>query len=187
MKCFLSMGFIAAGFVLGTSLAEAQVSVRAPFVRVQVGGPGVYVRAPFVNIFVPSNPPVYVLPPQGPVFIPPPPRPVDNMPPAEGQPLPKADPKRQPENPDLDPPQPLTPAKPLTMQEFAKSFQPKAGSYEITILSPVTKEPTPVRFTLPEGTPKRINVNGRSIEFQYGPRQFVRIEFDRDGALITSR
>ena len=73
------------------------------------------------------------------------------------------------------------------LAEFAKSFQPKGGSYELMIQSPVTKEPTTVRFTLPEGTPKNVQVNGRSIEFQYGQRQFVRIEFDKEGALVTSR
>ena len=41
--------------------ARADVYVRAPFVRVQVGD-GVRVRAPFVNLFVPSGPRVYVMP-----------------------------------------------------------------------------------------------------------------------------
>ena len=36
--------------------------VRAPFVHVQVGGPGVYVRAPFVRIFVPRGPVYHVVP-----------------------------------------------------------------------------------------------------------------------------
>src|SRR6516164_4840067 len=59
------------GLSLGQSTASAQVFVRAPFVRVQTG-PGVWVRAPFVNLFVPPPPAYYVYPPPG-TFVPPPP------------------------------------------------------------------------------------------------------------------
>jgi hypothetical protein len=100
--------------------------------------------------------------------------------------VPRKDPP-QPKDLDLAPPKPIQAGKAPTMAEFAKNFQAKAGSYEVIILSPVTKEPTPVRFMLPEGSPKRVNVGDRDIEFRYGPRQFVRIEFDKDGAIITSR
>jgi hypothetical protein len=44
-----------------------------------------------------------------------------------------------------------------------------------------------VRFSLPEGTPRRVVVRENEIEFRYGLRQFVRIQFDEDGALVTSR
>ena len=50
-----------------------------------------------------------------------------------------------------------------------------------------TNQPTTVRFCLPEGTPRRVIVKRDSIEFVYGLRQWVRIEFDRDGATVTSR
>src|SRR5437763_3077741 len=58
------------GWLGWVSASQAQVFVRAPFVRVYVGGDGaVGVRAPFVNFFLPPagpiNGPVY-----GPVYRP---------------------------------------------------------------------------------------------------------------------
>jgi hypothetical protein len=56
------LSILAAGLVLWTgSTASAQVSVRAPFVRVEVGPGGTYVRAPFVRYY--AGPPIYVTPP----------------------------------------------------------------------------------------------------------------------------
>ena len=54
------------------SSSQAQVFVRAPFVRVWVGD-GVGVRAPFVNLYVPPSGPVYG-PFYGPrvIYVPPP-------------------------------------------------------------------------------------------------------------------
>ena len=46
---------------IATPIATAQVYVRAPFVRVQVG-PGVAVQAPGVDVLVPPAGPVYVVP-----------------------------------------------------------------------------------------------------------------------------
>jgi hypothetical protein len=169
--------------LIATTAVEAQVFVRAPFVRVQVGG-GVAVRAPFVRLYLPPGPPspVYYSPPvylrSAPVpFTAPLPTP-ELVPVAPLQAGPPA---------DDAPPAPQQAANVMTPEAFVKAFQPKAGSYEIELLNPVTQQPTPVRFTLPEGTPRRVNVTRREIEFSYGPRQFVRIEFDQDGALVTSR
>src|SRR3954447_20356071 len=86
-----------------SSAAQAQIFIRAPFVRVGVGD-GVYVRAPFVNLYVPPsgpvvyNPyaPVVVVPPAN-VYVPPapqlvqpvqpvPPGKIDNAPPQPIQP-----------------------------------------------------------------------------------------------------
>jgi hypothetical protein len=74
-----------------------------------------------------------------------------------------------------------------TLDAFSKTFQAKAGSYEVTVINPVTKLPTSVRFSLPEGTPRRVVVTRDSIEWVYALRQWVRIEFDRDGATVISR
>jgi hypothetical protein len=173
----------------GSHAVQAQVYVRVPFVRVEVGGGGVAVRAPFVNLFVPPGPTYY----PGPVLVPGPmqlpgeffPAPQPRLVPMP-EPIPAPQPKFQ--VPDDGPPPPVQQGPmAMTAEAFVKSFQPKAGSYEVTILNPITKQPTPVRFTLPEGTPKRVNVNRREIEFFYGPRNFVRIEFDRDGAQVISR
>ncbi len=165
-----------AGLGLASS-AQAQVFVRAPFVRVQVGGPGVYVRAPFVNLWIPGGPPPVYVP--APSFVPPMPAPVEVQPKAEPQPAPKSE--------DLAPPTPVQPAQAPTLEQFANSFKAKGGSYEVTLQNPVTKAPTTVRFTLPAGTPRRVMVRRNEIEFEYGLRRFVRIEFDQDGAQVVSR
>jgi hypothetical protein len=183
--------------VLGlASVSEAQVFVRAPFVRVGVGD-GVYVRAPFVNLWVPNGDPYY-----GPAFGPrvtymaPPgvvvqPQSTQQpqqtpQPPAPQPVLPQPTPVKPPIKDDA-PPQPVQPAQAPTLDAFAKTFQPKAGTYEVTILNPISKQPTPVRFILPEGTPRRVHLTRDSIEFVYGLRQWVRIEFDRDGVMVTAR
>jgi hypothetical protein len=186
-----NLALVALALVVGLGLAstaEAQVFVRAPFVRVQVGG-GVYVRAPFVNLWIPP-PPIYVAPAPtymapAPVFVPPLPRVVESPPP---QKEPQSDPQPQPapQN-DNVPPQPTKAGKALTLEQFANSFQPKAGSYEVSIINPVTNQATQVRFSLPDGTPRRIHVRRNEIEFDYGIRRFVRIEFDSEGVMVTSR
>jgi hypothetical protein len=202
----ISIMSIATLTILATAAtASAQVFVRAPFVRVQVGGPGVYVRAPFVNLFVPGGPPpVYVVPesvaPPQPFVAPAPaqqaePIPLpkqlpDGKPPAPQPKTPPPPPKPMPPTEkvqDQTPPQPSTPERVLTIEQFAKSFQPKEGNYEVTLLNPVTKAPTTVRFTLPEGTPRRVNVARNEIEFNYGFRRFVRIQFDREGVEVIAR
>ena len=208
------------------SAVSAQTVIRAPFVRVETGGPGTYVRAPFVGVFVPAGPgPVYFGPPLPlypqsvqPGFFPPPPgAPVPanpNAPPPVAraplpvapentlpqprtvpQPLPQGpatpkpvDPKtvEPPLNPDLVPPAPQQAVKVPTISEFVKSFQPKAGNYEVTLTSPVTQRPETVRFSLPREA-QRVNVTRYGIEFVLGPRSFVRIEFDQDGPIVISR
>jgi hypothetical protein len=174
------------------SAAEAQVFVRAPFVRVQVGG-GVFVRAPFVNLWVPpgpayyAGPGVYVGPP---VYVAPTPRVVESFEPPQPQPLPPQQPVPQQQpvpNNDNGPPQPARAVKVPTLEQFASSFQPKGGNYEVSIVNPVTNQPTPVRFSLPDGNPRRVHVRRNEIEFDYGIRHFVRIEFDNEGAMVTSR
>jgi hypothetical protein len=190
MTRMLLTAIVAVGcLIAGASVASAQVYVRAPFVRVEVG-PGVSVRAPFFSLNLPPAcpvvpGPVYTLPPPS-IYVPPTPKPaqpVDLLPPtpvANG-PAPKVAP------PDLSPPVPTQPAQALTLQQFAKSFKAKAGSFDVEVINPVTKQPSRVQFTLPEGTPKRVIVNANDVEFRYGVLRFVRIEFDADGVQVTSR
>jgi hypothetical protein len=182
MKRTLILGVAVVTLLGMVSASQAQVFIRAPFVRVAVGD-GVAVRAPFVNLYIPPSGPVYYAP-FGPrvIYMPPPPVVVQSQAPAsEAVPAPKT--------PIVDtaPPAPAQPAQVTTLDSFAKSFQPKAGSYEVTLLNPVTKQPTAVRFLLPEGTPRRVHVTRDSIEFVYRIGQWVRIEFDREGAIVTSR
>ena len=196
------------GLLSAVPPARAQVSIRLPFVRVQVGGPGVAVRAPFVDYFAPSYPPPYYYGyyavPRTYYYVAPQPYRVELATPAVPTPAPQQSepaqaegaqpeqlppPKRDdvPDQPDDAPPPAAGPAEAMTLEQFAKSFKPKAGSYEVELLNPVTRQPDRVRFTLPEGAPRRVDTRRNEIEFNYGPRQFVRIEFDRDGAIVTSR
>ena len=192
----------------GAPVAQAQVSVRAPFVRVQVGGPGVSVRVPFVSLYIPSNPPFYVGQPPVAQFGPapsyiaaPPPTAVPAPAPAP-QAIPKALPPLAPPlqaqaapvppqavptqpQPDFVPPTPAKIAVP-TLAEFAKTFQPRPGNYEISLINPLTNQPTPVRFSL-HAAPQNVRLGDNLIEFQFGPNQFVRVEFDRQGAFVVSR
>ena len=165
----LSISALTLVSVLGlTSWSQAQVFVRAPFVRVFVNGPDVHVRAPFVNINVPGSRPLYMAP--APVVVPGQPERVPAPAPVEA-----------------NAPAPVEQPRGLTLSQFANSFQPKAGNYEVALINPVTGVATPVRFTLPEGTHRRVNVFRRELEFDYGPRQYVRIQFDRDGASVITR
>lgn len=177
--------------LLTAGAASAQVRVRAPFVRVEVNG-GVYVRAPFVNLYFPGGPPAYVVPApsgNGPAFVPPAPMREGDAPatqkPAKQEPA-KPQAKDAPP-PDEGAPPPAAAPGTLTINDFVKSFKPKAGNYEVELLNPVTNQPTPVRFTLPEGTPRRVHVSPREVEFDYGARRYVKIQFDRDGAVVISR
>ena len=182
MKRILICSAAVAMTVLGlTPLASAQVYVRAPFVRVAVGD-GVYVRAPFVNLYVPDGPVygprVFAAPPV--VLVPQPPPPVVVVP----QPPPVVYMAPQPKPLIVAP----TPAGAVpTLQDFSRSFQAKGGTHEATVLNPLTNQPTTVRFTLPEGTPRRVIVDRDSIEWVYTLRTRVLIEFERGGAKVIAR
>lgn len=205
---------------------QAQVFIRAPFVRVGVGGPGVSVRAPFVNIYIPRSTPAYypapgyyapgyygpgyggsgmviprhyssdyTLPPLEPRFVPAEPRFVPGS-------LPESDPGVIPstaktiERPSatipsepkgFEAPEPRAAVDGMTIDEFVKTFKPRAGNYELDLINPVTKKATNVRFSLPEGMVTSVQIKGAMIEFRYGPMSYVRIAFDKDGAEISSR
>ena len=144
--------------------ARAQVFVQTPWASVRVGPPGpsrVLVQTPWATIAVPVQlqgarspaPP----PSSEPVYIPgaPPPVPV---------PVP------------VEAPATRVP----TLGEFAASFQPKGGRYEVEIEHPATGRPVRVSFTLPDGAPRRVKVHRRELDFEYAGRQ-VSIRFLRDG------
>ncbi|MBY0522414.1 MAG: hypothetical protein K2R98_03410 [Gemmataceae bacterium] len=61
----------------------------------------------------------------------------------------------------------IEPVRPITLAEFAASFRPAPGTYQVVFLNPVTKCATPVTFTLPPGCPK-VCVSRREITFDYG-------------------
>ena len=75
-----------------------------------------------------------------------------------------------------------TRVRPPTHAEFARHFQPLPGRYEVVLLHPDTHRPVQVCFTLPPGCPKKVRVERRELEFDYG-RYEVEIRFDRRGGV----
>lgn len=79
----------------------------------------------------------------------------------------------------VPPPTPLTPpptpVRPLTLPEFAATFKPAPGTYEVLFLHPVSKKPVNVTFTLPPGC-VQVRCDKREIEFDYGNR-VIRLRF----------
>src|SRR6266852_1682093 len=153
MRKHLVLSLAALTGLLGiTTAARADVFIRVPFVTVHVGGPGRVVVNP------PVAPPIIIGQPIDVPPVVPPPRVIETQPAA-----PVVVVQRAP-----------------TLDEFAKSFQPAPGKYEVTIQHPVTCEPVKVCFTLPEGCPKKVRVHPREIDFDYGKTD-VSIRFIRDG------
>lgn len=142
---------------------QAQVAVQAPLTRVEVGPNQVKVQAPFVRIQVPvvpqptGTPPMFVVPPP-----PPPPAPIILPVPPAG-------------------------TLPLTTAEFAASFKPLPGTYEVVLLHPFTGQPVKVVFTLPrtEGYYKT-HARPRFIEFD-SPDHAVEIRFHRNGRVNVEK
>lgn len=127
------------------------------------GGPGFTVETPVARLTIEPAPPVVAEPPP-PVFGEPPPPmiqgPVPPPPVIQGPVLPP---------PQLIPAPPPGPAfvRPLTVDEFARIFQPIPGRHEVVLLHTRKKCPVKVCFDLPPGCPK-VKVHRHSIEFDYG-------------------
>jgi hypothetical protein len=192
MSRTLSLSLLALAGLLGvTAPCPADVIVRTPRVRVVVGpvvacGLGVTYPAPrFVGVYrVPpsvvvtvAQPPV-VVPAQPPVIVPAPPMPAPApaglppgtvvLPPGTVAPAPAPAPVV------------LTPAPPMTHQEFARIFKPLPGKYEVVLIHPGSKRPVNVCFTLPDGCP-RVVVHHRELVFDYGRHHEVAIRFALGG------
>jgi hypothetical protein len=136
--------------------------VRAPFVSVG-GGPGVSVRAPFVDVRVGGYAPVPVdAPLPGGVVVGRSPAPVVVPPP---------------------PPPPVV-VRALSVDDFVATFRPAPGTYEVTLLHTRTGCPVTVCFTLPPGCPT-VCVHRHQIDFDYG-REEVRIRFQIGGKVKVS-
>jgi hypothetical protein len=154
--------------------ARAEVIVNVPFVHVRVGGGGVFVRAPFVTV---ETPRIVVAPASGPTVLPP----VEVAPPPQkiGDPIPVPLPK--PGQTDFSVPVPLPAPRVMTHREFADTFKPVPGTYDVVLLHPVTHKPVQVTFTLPPGTARAVRTFPRQINFDYGSRRDVTIRFMGDG------
>jgi hypothetical protein len=135
----------------------------------------VIVRGPFGGlIVVPSSSSDVRVGPAG-VAVNPTPLPVAPVPIAPVQPIPLPPPTPTPIMPAPPPP----PAAPISPQEFARTFQPQPGTYQVTFLHPRTSQPVTVSFVLPPGTPRVYYVPG-SLIFDYG-RHEVEIRFQIGG------
>jgi hypothetical protein len=166
MRSLPCLGLLALlGLAGAAKPASAQVSINAPFVQVRIGD-GVYVRAPFVRVYVPTRPvrrarPVRAVPRQRVVPEGPPPVPVEEL-------------RTYPVVPPV--------ARPMTPQQFAAAFEPRPGAYEVVLEHPRTHRPVTVRFTLPEGAPRKVRANRLKLEFDYG-RYRVTIRFFHNGTV----
>jgi hypothetical protein len=150
--------------------ARAEVLVSTPWVTVHVGRPAradVLVATPWTTVHVGQPglpPPVVALP-------------------AEPQPLPLP-----PAGPEVVVPPTVVPGpvsvRPPTLAEFAASFHPAPGHYEVVLLNPETCCPTKVCFTLPCGCPT-VRVHEKSLVFHYGLLDNVAIRFHHDGSVTV--
>ena len=132
--------------------ARAEVLVSTPFVTVHVGRPAL----PPPIVAYPGDPPPVPLPPAEPVTVAPAPVVVPG-------------------------PAPVA-VRPPTLAEFAASFHPEPGHYEVVVLNPETCCPTKVCFTLPCGCPT-VRVHDKSLVFHYGLLDNVAIRFHHDGSV----
>jgi hypothetical protein len=144
--------------------ARAQVNVQTPWAGVQVGTPA------------PAR--VLVQTPWGVIAVNPPPRAVvPAAPPAPGAPV-----YVPGEPPPVPLPIPVEPAsgRVPTLSEFAATFTPKGGHYEVVVEHPITGKPVKFGFSLPDGTPRRVRVHRNELEFEYRGKE-VSIRFLRGG------
>jgi hypothetical protein len=150
--------------------ARAQVVVQTPWVVVEAPtgpGQGVLVQTPWVT---------FRLAPRRPAPVPravAPPALEPGLPPARGEPPPVPIPAA------ADAPA-AAPAPVPSVAEFAASFQPRPGNYEVYLRHPATGAPVKVAFTLPDAPVRRVRVHRRSLDFDYGRRE-VSIRFLANG------
>jgi hypothetical protein len=156
------------------SPGRAEVIVRVPFFSLTTG-PRAYPGSPVVYVRVGGLVDVQVRKAsRGPVA---PPRVVTG---------PVAPPARDVQPPP--PPQEGTVIRAMTIAEFARTFKPAPGTYEVYFVHPVKKRPVKVVFTLPEGYPRKVKAHPRQLVFDYGRRHWVRIRFLHNGtATVTAR
>ena len=131
--------------------APARVLVQTPWVTVGVGA-----RGTAVSRQAPTLPPPDPAPAE-PAFVP-------GAPPPVPLPIPV-------EAPAIRAP---------TLNEFAATFKPAPGRFEVVLQHPMTGQPVKVSFTLPPGAPKRVKVHKRELEFEYRGKD-VTIRFLRGG------
>lgn len=79
--------------------------------------------------------------------------------------------------PSIAPPPAVVPLRPMTVQEFAATFKPLPGNYEVLLIHPKTCCPVKVCFTLPPGCLRKVRVTKHKIVFDYKCQRNVVIRF----------
>jgi hypothetical protein len=165
------------------SPARAEVIVRVPFFSIAVG-PGACPAVAGFQLSIPRVVDVQVRRASRVVIPPPLPAPVVTAPQAV---IPSPLPAPVVTAPQAPPPPPLpVVVQPLPVSEFARTFRPAPGAYEVVLLNPVNNRPVKVNFTLPDGYPRKVKANRRELVFDYG-RHWVKIRFTASGARVISR
>ncbi len=83
----------------------------------------------------------------------------------------------------VPPPRPVRPVRPPTIHEFARTFRPLPGKYDVVLCHPYTGQPVRVCFTLPPGCVKvvvRKKLFCYEIDFEYRDCE-IEINFKRRG------
>ena len=94
-------------------------------------------------------------------------------------------PARQPE--PAQPPQPRAQGLAPSHTDFASTFQPLPGQYQVQMLHPFTGQPVTVSFQLPPSRGAyRTRVTARYVEFD-APDHTVDIRFARDGKVFVDQ
>lgn len=167
------LALVIAAFLGTTGTLWADIVIDVPFFFLRIGPKGQIAVAVPGPIPVPEQPArpaqpekraaeepstePLVVPPTAPAQVLPPPRPDEG-----GAPIEKP--------------------RPPTHGEFARSFQPQEGLYEVLLTHPHTGQPVLVRFRLPPGLPKTVRIEKNELEFDYGNFE-VEIRFRRSGAV----
>jgi hypothetical protein len=160
---------------IGAVSGRADVVIRVPYFALVVGSPGYHV-GPAVRVRVPCLVDVQVSRASR----------VVTSPRAPGVPGPVVAPDAGAVQPP--PPQPVSPAVPaVSIAEFARTFKPAPGTYDVCLIHPRNKCPVKFSFTLPEGSPRKVKVYPRQLVFDYG-KHWVKIRFALRGKVrVTSR
>ena len=152
--------------LLALSISLATLSALVP-----PSSADVVVRGPFGGAIVVTSPGDVRVGPGTVVVTPPPPTVAPVMPAPQPVPLPPV-------------PQPAA-AAPILPQDFVKTFQPKAGHYEVAFIHTRSNQPVTVVFDLPPGNP-RVSYFAHSLVFDYGSRE-VEIRFQIGGRVKVSQ
>jgi hypothetical protein len=168
MRRLLASGLAALAVISADAASlRADIVIQVPFVTIRIPTPAGGVRVPRLTQprhTQPAEAPPQVEPPPGvPLEIGPPAPPVPQVGQASPTPAP-------------------TPARPMTLQEFAFSFRPSGGTYNVVVQHPFTGAPVRVTLALPPGTPAVKLKRGlrHRVQFLYGRKQ-VEIVFLRNG------